>query len=79
MQNLEKRLDNIEKNVIRGNLIALTGTVAFLQSQVTDETEKKLLKLSSFLLAVAVALNGTMDISKIWSEHVRADCEGNIS
>ena len=44
MQNTEKRLGNIERNIVRGNLISLLGIVAFLQTRTTDETGKKMLR-----------------------------------
>lgn len=62
MQNIENRLESIERNIVRGNLITLLGIIAFIKSKTEDEEGQKLLKTSGFLLAVALLLNGISDI-----------------
>ena len=69
MQNIENRLESIERNIVRGNLITLLGIIAFIKNKTEDEEGKKLLKASGILLAVALLLNGITDIvAKIRNE-----------
>lgn len=63
MQKIENRLGNIERNIVRGNLITLLGVITFLNTKTKDEDGKKLLKVSGILLAVAMLLNGISDIA----------------
>ena len=62
MQKIENRLENIERNILRGNLITLLGVITFLNTKTKDENGKKLLKASGILLAVAMLLNGVTDV-----------------
>ena len=63
MQKIENRLGNIERNIVRGNLITLLGVITFLNTKTKDEDGKKLLKVSGILFAVAMLLNGISDIA----------------
>ena len=63
MQKIENRLGNIERNIVRGNLITLLGAITFLNTKTKDGEGKKLLKVSGIMLAVAMLLNGISDIA----------------
>lgn len=62
MQKIENRLGNIERNIVRGNLITLLGVITFLNTKAEDENGKKLLKATGMLLVVAMMLNGINDV-----------------
>lgn len=69
MQKIENRFGNIERNIVRGNLITLLGIITFIKTKPEDEEGEKLLKASGILLALAVLLNGVTDIICMVKEH----------
>lgn len=66
MKNIERRLQGIERNITRGNLIALLGILCFIKPK--DEAGKKLLKGCGLLVGVAMLLNGIVDVMDIADE-----------
>lgn len=60
MQNIERRLQSIERNITRGNLIALLGIICFIKPK--DDAGKKMLKGCGILLGIAMLLHGIVDL-----------------